>query len=66
MLATRAAVLIVHTLYCTMESSLRVWVGVVGSVAVLNAAQCYWNTATAAERIYTLEPLQGTVDIAPQ
>lgn len=40
-------------------SSLRVWVSVVGSVALLSAAQCYWDTTMAATRIYTLEPEQG-------
>lgn len=39
--------------------SLRVWVGVVGAVALLNAVQSYWDERLPARYIYTLQPSQG-------
>ena len=35
--------------------------GLVGSVAVVNSLQCYWDGTFTRRRIYTLKPKEGVV-----
>lgn len=39
----------------------RVWVGLVGIIALANAAQCFINEDHAKSTLYTLRPDEGTV-----
>ena len=39
--------------------ALRIWVGIVGVVALLNALQCYQNKNYARDNIFQLAPKEG-------